>query len=68
MTNSFLVAIVVNVRLSTEKIGENMEMRYGYSKITGTLSAQCEECDFISVYWECEEDLAHECCEDNEEN
>jgi hypothetical protein len=45
-----------------------MEMRYGYSKITGTLSAQCEECDFISVYWECEEDLAHECCEDNEEN
>jgi hypothetical protein len=49
--------------------GENPErkglvMIFGRSRLTGTYFAECEDCDFISVYWECEEDLEHKCYED----
>jgi hypothetical protein len=44
-----------------------MTMIYGRSRLAGTPSASCEECDFVSVYWECEEDLEHNCVEDIEE-
>lgn len=39
-------------------------MIYKRSRMAGTFYAECEECDFKSFYWENEEDLEHNCCED----
>jgi hypothetical protein len=37
---------------------------YGRSRLAGTSTATCDKCDFMSVYWESEEDLEHNCHED----
>jgi hypothetical protein len=41
-------------------------MIYKRSQMAGTFYAECEECDFKSVYWESEEDLEHDCVENTE--
>lgn len=38
-----------------------MKIVYTHSRLAGNWVAQCEDCNFLSVYWEEEEELEHDC-------
>jgi hypothetical protein len=38
-----------------------MKIVYTHSRLAGNWVAKCEDCNFLSAYWEEEEDLEHDC-------